>query len=212
MRIFNFFKIYRAKNQVFFELFDKMADTLVEMSSVFYQGIKDFDLNDDELLKKIGALEHVNDETTHQIYIELSKKNTTLLDGQDIHTLASSLDDIADYIYASAKYIFLYKSPQLAVYQDFAQLIHKACTEIKKAITNFRDFKNFAAVKESCIKINSIENIADDVHSDALLKLFESNDPINIIKVQQVLNYLEEVTDKAEDVANVLDSIIIKHA
>ena len=67
-------------------------------------------------------------------------------------------------------------------------------------------------MKESCIKINSIENIADDVKSSALIKLFETNDPINIIKVQQVLNYLEEVTDKAEDVANVLDSIIKKYA
>jgi len=67
-------------------------------------------------------------------------------------------------------------------------------------------------VKESCIKINSIENIADDVQSSALIKLFETNDPITIIKVQQVLNYLEEVTDKAEEVAGVMSSIIIKYA
>ncbi|EKB54174.1 DUF47 domain-containing protein [Bergeyella zoohelcum] len=212
MGIGNIFKAFQPKDKVFFVLFEKMANTLVEMSEAFYEGIKDFDMNDDMLLKKIGEYEHVNDDTTHQIYVELGKNFITPFDREDIHSLATSLDDIADYIYASTKYIFLYKSPETAAYQEFALLIHKACVEIQKAIDNLKDFKDLAAVKESCIKINSIENIADDVQSEALIKLFETNDPINIIKVKQVLNYLEEVTDKAEDVANVLDSIIIKYA
>ena len=103
------------------------------------------------------------------------------------------------------------KSPQNKAYEEFSLLINKACIEIKNAIENLKDFKNLEAVKEACIKINSIENIADDVQSAALIKLFETNDPINIIKVQQVLDYLEEVTDKAEDVASVMNSIIIKY-
>ena len=75
-----------------------------------------------------------------------------------------------------------------------------------------KDFKDPVSVKEACIKINSYENLADEVLSKSLVKLFETNDPIRIIKVQSVLNYLEEVTDKAEDVANIMENIIIKYA
>ena len=75
-----------------------------------------------------------------------------------------------------------------------------------------KEFKNPAEVKEACIKINSFENIADDVLSQGIVSVFESNDPIKIIKVKSVLEYLEIVTDKAEDVANTIESIVIKYA
>ena len=188
MGIGNIFKAFQPKDKVFFVLFEKVANNLVEMSEYFHNGIKNFDFDDDSLLKKIHDFEHHNDDLTHQIYVELGKNFITPFDREDIHSLATSLDDIADYIYASTRYIFLMKSPQNQAYEEFSLLINKAC-----------------------IKINSIENIADDVQSAALIKLFETNDPINIIKVQQVLDYLEEVTDKAEDVASVMNSIIIKY-
>lgn len=211
MGIGNIFKAFQPKDKVFFVLFEKVAANLVEMSEYFHNGIKDFDINDESLLKKIHDYEHYNDDLTHQIYVELGKNFITPFDREDIHTLTTSLDDIADYIYASTRYIFLFKSPEIKAYEEFSLLINKACIEIQNAIINLKDFKDLEAVKESCIKINSIENIADDVQSAALIKLFETNDPITIIKVQQVLNYLEEVTDKSEDVANVLNSIIIKY-
>lgn len=212
MGISNIFKAFQPKDKVFFVLFEQVAANLVEMSEHFHNGIKNFDINDESLLKKIHDFEHHNDDLTHQIYVELGKNFITPFDREDIHALTTSLDDIADYIYASTRYIYLFKSPETAAYQEFSLLIHKACIEIQNAIANLKDFKDLEAVKESCIKINSIENIADDVQSTALIKLFETNDPINIIKVQQVLNYLEEVTDKSEDVANVLNSIIIKYS
>lgn len=211
MGISNIFKAFQPKDKVFSALFEKVADNLVEMSDFFQNGIKNFDSNDESFLKKIHDYEHQNDDLTHQIYVELGKNFITPFDREDIHSLATSLDDIADYIYASTRYIYLMKSPENKSYEEFAMLIYKACLEIKTAIINLKDFQNLEAVKEACIRINSIENIADDVQSAALIKLFETNDPINIIKVQQVLNYLEEVTDKAEDVASVLNSIIIKY-
>lgn len=212
MGISNIFKAFQPKDKVFSALFEKVADNLVEMSDFFQNGIKNFDSNDESFLKKIHDYEHQNDDLTHQIYVELGKNFITPFDREDIHALATSLDDIADYIYASTRYIYLMKSPENKSYEEFAMLIYKACLEIKTAIINLKDFQNLEAVKEACIRINSIENIADDVQSSALIKLFETNDPINIIKVQQVLNYLEEVTDKAEDVASVLNSIIIKYS
>jgi len=212
MGIGNIFKAFQPKDTVFFTLFEKVAANLVEMSEYFHNGIQNFDANDESFLKKIHDFEHQNDDLTHQIYMELGKNFITPFDREDIQSLATSLDDVADYIYASTRYIFLFKSPETKAYQEFSLLIQKACIEIQNAIINLKDFKDLEAVKESCIKINSIENIADDVESSALIKLFETNDPITIIKVQQVLNYLEEVTDKAEEVAGVMSSIIIKYA
>lgn len=212
MGIGNIFKVFQPKDKVFFVLFDKVADNLVEMSDFFHEGILDFDLNDDTFIQKISDFEHKNDDLTHQIFVELGKNFITPFDRDDISTLASALDDIADYMYASAKYIFLYKTPETKEYSEFSLLIQKACQEIKLAISGLKEFSDSDAVKESCIKINSYENIADDVQSKALMKLFETNDPIRIIKVSTVLNYLEEVTDKAEDVANIMENIVIKYA
>lgn len=212
MGIGNIFKAFQPKDKVFFVLFEQVAETLVEMSRVFHEGIQEFDQNDNRMMQMISDFEHKNDDLTHQIYVELGQNFITPFDREDISMLASGLDDIADYIFATAKYIYMYKTPETKEYAEFAQLIHKACLEIQVAIKNLNDFKNPAAVKEACIKINSIENIADDVQSQALLRLFETNDAIRILKVNTVLNYLEEVTDKAEDVANILENIVIKYA
>ena len=181
------------------------------MSNEFNNGLKDFDLNDDSMLKN-ERLRTQNDDLTHEIFVELGKNFITPFDREDIHELATGLDDIADYIYASAKYIYLYKSPQQKSYTDFSLLIHKACIEIQNAMKNLKGFKNMEQVKEACIKVNSIENIADDLLSNSMVELFETNDAINVIKVSSVLNYLEIVTDKAEDVANTIENIMIKYA
>lgn len=212
MGIGNIFKAFQPKDKVFFVLFEQVAENLVAMSKDFHEGLLDFDMNDETLLNKMSDYEHKNDDFTHEIFVQLGENFITPFDREDINHLASGLDDIADYIYASAKYIYLYKSPETKAYTEFSLLIYKACIEIQSAIKNLKGFKNPKEVKESCIKINSYENIADDVLSQALVKLFESEDAIKIIKVKSVLAYLEEVTDKAEDVANTIENIIIKYA
>lgn len=212
MGIGNIFKAFQPKDKVFFVLFERVADTLVEMSKEFHEGLLDFDINDDTMLTNMSDYEHKMDDITHEIFVQLGENFITPFDREDISHLASGLDDIADYIYASAKYIYLYKAPLDPAYTEFSLLIYKSCMEIKTAMENLKDFKNGKAVKESSIKINSYENIADDVLSQAIVRLFETNDAINIIKVKSVLEYLEIVTDKAEDVANTMDSIVIKYA
>jgi len=106
MGIGNIFHAFQPKDKIFFVLFEKVTDNLVAMSNDFNHGIKDFDLNDDSMLKLMSDYEHKNDELTHEIFVELGKNFITPFDREDIHTLATGLDDIADYIYASAKYIF----------------------------------------------------------------------------------------------------------
>ena len=212
MGIGNIFRAFQPKDKIFFVLFEQVADKLVAMSKEFHEGLKDFDLNDETLLNKMSDYEHEMDDLTHEIFVQLGENFITPFDREDINLLTSGLDDIADYIYASSKYIYLYKSPEVKEYSEFSLLIYKSCLEIQNAIKNLKEFKNPAEVKEACIKINSFENIADDVLSQGIVSVFESNDPIKIIKVKSVLEYLEIVTDKAEDVANTIESIVIKYA
>lgn len=212
MGIGNIFRAFQPKDKIFFVLFEQVADVLVEMSKEFHDGLKDFDINDETLLNKMSDYEHQMDDITHEIFVQLGENFITPFDREDINYLASGLDDIADYIFASAKYIYLYKSPEVKQYSEFSLLIHKSCLEIRNAIKHLKEFKNPKEVKESCIKINSFENIADDVLSQGIVEVFESNDPIKIIKVKSVLEYLETVTDKAEDVANTIENIVIKYA
>lgn len=211
MGIGNIFRAFQPKDKIFFVLFEKVAQKLVEMSKEFHEGLKDFDLNDETLLNKMSDYEHEMDDLTHEIFVQLGENFITPFDREDINLLTSGLDDIADYIYASSKYIYLYKSPEVKEYSEFSLLIYKSCLEIQNAIKNLKEFKNPAEVKEACIKINSFENIADDVLSQGIVSVFESNDPIKIIKVKSVLEYLETVTDKAEDVANTIENIVIKY-
>lgn len=212
MGIGNIFRAFQPKDKIFFVLFEQVATKLVEMSKEFHEGIKDFDINDDTLLNKMSDYEHQLDDLTHEIFVQLSENFITPFDREDVNYLASGLDDIADYIFASAKYIYLYKSPEVKQYSEFSLLIYKSCIEIQNAVKYLKDFSNPKEIKESCIKINSYENIADDVLSQGVVDIFETNDPIKIIKVKSVLEYLEIVTDKAEDVANTIENIVIKYA
>lgn len=212
MGIANIFKLFQPKDKVFFVLFEQVAQNLVEMSRYFNEGVNQFEQIGEEFMQKVNDFENKNDDLTHQIFVELGKNFITPFDREDISLLASGLDDIADYIYASTKYIHLYKTPYMQEYSEFSLIIHKVCLEIQNAILNLKEFKNTAVVKESCIKINSFENIADDIQSKGMVRLFETNDPMMVIKVKSVLSYLEEVTDKAEGVANILENIIIKYS
>ncbi|MFN3021103.1 DUF47 family protein [Soonwooa sp.] len=212
MGIGNIFRAFQPKDKIFFDLFERIADTLIDMSKTFHEGLLEFDVNDESMLNQMSDYEHKMDDLTHEVFVQLGENFITPFDREDISQLAAGLDDIADYIYASAKYIYLYKTPENKVYSEFSLLIYKSCVELKKAIENLKDFKNPNEVKESCIKINSYENIADDVLSQAIVKLFETNDAILIIKQKSILDYLEVVTDKAEDVANIMESIVIKYA
>ena len=212
MGIGNIFKMFQPKDKVFFVLFEKIAEELVAMSKEFHESLLDLDINDDTMLQHMSDYEHRMDDLTHEIFVQLGENFITPFDREDISRLASGLDDIADFMYASAKYIYLYKAPLDPAYTEFTLLIYKSCIEVQIALKNMIDFKDPKAVKEACIKINSFENIADDVLSQAIVKLFDSEDAITIIKVKSVLEYLEIVTDKAEDVANTIEGIMIKYA
>jgi len=159
-------------------------------------------------------MEHANDELTHQLFTELGRNFITPFDREDIHYLATAMDDVADYIYSSAKKINFYRvNPNDTGIQKFAELIEQGCQHVHKAVIELRDMKNMRSITESLVRINSIENQADDVFDMSIERLFAlEEDAKEVIKKREIYQVLEIATDKCEDVANVIESIIIKYA
>ena len=203
------------KNRVFFELFEKVADNCAKMGSLLKDVVAETDFDKRaSLISQIEDLEHANDELTHSIFTELGRNFITPFDREDIHYLATSLDDIADYIYSAAKKINFYRiNPNDTGLQKFAELIEQAAQQVRIAVTELRDMKNMRNITEALVKINSIENQADDVFDFSIEKLFATEDDAKeVIKKREIYQVMEIITDKCEDASNVIESIIIKYA
>ena len=215
MAINTFFKIFLPKDKVFFTLFENMAEVVGKMATQLHLMVNESDEDKRaEIAAIIENLEHKNDDFTHSVFTELGRNFITPLDREDIHYLATALDDIADYIYASAKKINFYRvNPNDIGIHKLADLVLQGSVEIKKAVHGLRDMKNLREMTEAIVKINSIENQADDVFDMSIDSLFNNeNDFKEVIKKREIYQVLEIATDKCEDAANVIESIIIKYA
>jgi uncharacterized protein Yka (UPF0111/DUF47 family) len=168
----------------------------------------------DAIAKQLEDYEHKNDELTHRVFQELSRNFITPFDREDIHYLATALDDVADYIWASAKKIqFHGVNPQDQGIQKMAEVIRQSATEIGNAVSQLRELKNPGKITESLVKINSMENHADDIFDMSIKNLFDKeNDFKELIRRREVYTVMEVATDKCEDVANVIETIIVKYA
>ena len=208
-------KIFLPKDRVFYQLFEVVAAELVKMGEALTEVVHEPDFEKRAvLIKKIEDMEHVNDDHTHQIFTELSRNFITPFDREDIHALATSLDDIADYIYGSAKKINFYRvNPNDIGIQKFADLISLGCVQVHKAVTELRNMKNMRQITDALVAINSIENQGDDIFDMSIERLFATEpDAKEVIKKREIYQIMEVVTDKCEDAANVIESIIIKYA
>ncbi|MBI5370621.1 MAG: DUF47 domain-containing protein [Sphingobacteriales bacterium] len=211
----SFLKIFMPKNKVFYELFEQVAENVSKMGTQLKEVVAEPDFDKRAaLIVLIENLEHANDELTHNLFTELGRNFITPFDREDIHYLATSLDDIADYIYASAKKINFYRvNPNDMGMQKFAELIEQGCQQIRIAVTELRDMKNMRSITEALVKINSLENQADDVFDMSIERLFATEpDAKEVIKKREIYQVMEIVTDKCEDASNVIESIIIKYA
>lgn len=215
MAINTFFKMFLPKDRVFFTLFENMAEVVGKMATQLQLMVNESDEDKRaEISAIIENLEHKNDDFTHNVFTELGRNFITPLDREDIHALATALDDIADYIYATAKKINFYKvNPNDLGIHKLAELVLQGSIEIKRAVHGLRDMKNLREMTEAIVKINSIENQADDVFDMSIDNLFnKENDFKEVIKKREIYQVLEIATDKCEDAANVIESIIIKYA
>lgn len=215
MALNSILKIFLPKDKVFFNLFESVSETVVQMAEKLKEVVYESDFEKRSvLIKDIEDLEHINDDATHKIFTELGRNFITPFDREDIHYLATALDDICDYIYASAKKINFYKvNPGDIGFQKMAELILNSSNEVRKAVMELRDMKNLRRITDAMVTINSIENQADDIFDMSIEKLFETEpDAKEVIKKREIFQVMEIVTDKCEDAANVVESIIIKYA
>lgn len=216
MGLGSFVKIFMPKDKVFYSLFEQVTTTLVEMGETFSKALNETDPEKrTAMLRSLEDLEHRNDETTHKIFIELGSNFITPFDREDIHVLATSLDDIADYTWGSAKRLTNYYIHDVDdTVRGFADIMNRSINALHTGVRELRNMKNLRAIIEACVLINSLENEADDLFDNAMTKLFSTPniDPIELIKKKDLYQELEIVTDKCEDAANVIESIIVKYA
>jgi predicted phosphate transport protein (TIGR00153 family) len=210
------FSYFLPKDKVFYSLFEEASDNLQDIAKKLVQVVNEPEFNKrGVLIKEMEEIEHKNDEITHKIFIELGRNFITPFDREDIHALASALDDIADYIYAAAKKINFYKIDPISDQgiQKTAEAIKEAVAAVKDAVMELRNLKNTQKIIECVIKITSIENSADDIFDMSIERLFESDvDAKELIKRREIYQVMETATDKCEDAGNVIESIVVKYA
>lgn len=215
MSINSIIKIFLPKDRVFYQLFENVAETLIKMGEKLKEVVYETDFDKRAvIIKALEDLEHVNDNYTHNIFTELGKNFITPFDREDIHYLASALDDIADYIYASAKKINFYRvNPDDIGIQKFGDLIYLGTKQVHIAVTELRNMKNMRKITDALVAINSIENQGDDIFDMSIERLFATEpDAKEVIKKREIYQVMEIVTDKCEDAANVIESIIVKYS
>ncbi|MBC7884675.1 MAG: DUF47 domain-containing protein [Saprospiraceae bacterium] len=215
MGLNNFLRLFLPKDKIFYEVFENIVINLQEMIHELKTALDEPDKDIRfKMLANIETGEHKNDEYTHQIFVELSKNFITPFDREDIHYLATSLDDIADYMYASTKKMLTYNVEHTDEYmKELVNISEKSIVALADAVNKLRSMKNISQIRHDCVLINSLENKADDVLDSAILNLFAKNtDAIQIIKLKDIYQDLEVISDKCEDASNVIESIIIKYA
>lgn len=197
------------KNNSFFEMFSQMSDNLIAGARALVDLFEHYE-DIENKIDGIRRMERVGDELTHAVLTKLNQSFITPFDREDIHQLASKLDDVLDYIYASATRIVMYRiTDPPAAAEEMAKIILLQSQELQKAVSLLQKNGN---ILSHCVEINRLENEADMVSQRSIAKLFENEkDPINLIKIKELLEFLERATDKAEDVANVLETVVLKN-
>jgi hypothetical protein len=161
----------------------------------------------------IKDIEHAGDSITHRIFNELNSTFVTPIDREDIHLLASALDDVLDHIDGVAARFNLYKVPAVPdIMVDLIEVLNKSIIELTDGVHHLRNLNDVKSLGEIIKKVNDYENQADMIFDRAIADLFEKEkDPITIIKLKEIFVGLETATDKCEDAANVLEGLLIKH-
>jgi len=195
----------------YFALFSQMAEKIEEAASILVQMIESDADDMSGFSRQIKDAEHGCDEIMHAITTKLNKSFITPFDREDIYSLSISLDDVCDYIDASARSIMMYDIHKTSDYsKHLARVIYSESLEIKAAIAILHKPNG---MNQHFIEIHRLENEADDIYFNAMADLFRnSSNPLNVIKWKELYDTLENATDKCEQVANIIESIVLKHS
>jgi len=202
---------FLPKETDFFSMFEKASLNLNKAAAILVEMMED--LSTTELkAKEIYEAEQEGDMLTHEVMRNLNKTFLTPVDREDIHALVNRLDDVLDLIWSSADRAMLFKlhNPRPEAI-ELSKTLHETTQFITKAIACLKD-KKYSYIQEYCIEINRLENRGDRIFREALVKLFDTEqDPIRVIKWKDMYEMLEEANDTCEDVADILEGIVLKH-
>ena len=202
------------KETNFFDLFDRQVTYALDAARYLKEVVANPTLGA-EARQKMKNIEHQGDEVAHDIIDRLDKTFITPFDREDIHSLVREIDDIIDMIYSIVNRISVY---QLNTVDKnlirFASVIEESILQVVSAVKGMRNMKNSKTVMNACAEVNRLENVGDAMRDEMLVDLFEraKHDPISIIKLKEVYQDAETVLDICEDVAHVVESILVKHA
>jgi len=195
----------------FFDMFHEMSTNLIDGARLLQALLSDYQ-NVEVRVQQLKDIEHKGDDMTHALLTKLNQTFITPFDREDIHKLAATIDDVLDFVHAAAERLTMYKithvPPEAAA---LAGVVVQQAEQITKAVGGLE--KHSSGVLDACVEINRLENEADHIARNAIAKLFEQErDPITLIKIKELYEVLETASDKAEDAANVLESVVLKSA
>lgn len=194
----------------YFIFFSQITEKIQEASNILVEMLNDKRENFESYTKRIKDAEHACDELTHNVTIKLNKSFITPFDREDIFTLSVALDDVCDYIDAGARAIVMYDINEISDHaKGLAKVIQRLATEINSAVGML---KKPNGMNQHIVEIHRLENEADDIYFRAIGELFHNQtDPITLIKWKELYEILENATDRCESVANIIESIVLKH-
>jgi len=207
-------KLLPQENQ-YFKLFTTNISNIHEAASDLRKLLDAKTTSERKILtSKIEDAEHRGDQITHEIFADLSKTFVTPIDREDIHALASELDDIHDLMEDLAIRAMLYEVHEFPPeFRDLTDTLLRAVDDLVIAVPLLNDMKNVDKILSACEHVNTCENAGDDIYHNAIARLFKDvKDPIELIKLKEILSDIEEAIDKCEHVANVIEGVVVKYA
>ena len=198
----------------FYDLFEQGTANLVTAAEKLVDFFENYE-NVEAKAKELKELEHKGDIIAHEIIARLHRTFVTPIDREDITQLVHSMDDVMDFIEAAARTAFLYGITQPTERaRELARIVLKMARKLNEVVPRLRRRDQYTWILKQCVQINTLENEADDVQHSALAELFEvcQLNACEVIKWREVYEHLESATDRGEDIANVLEGIVLKHA
>jgi hypothetical protein len=201
---------FLPKEEQYFELFIQMTVYISAAARELKEMLADKNRNYSEYAQRIKGLEHACDELTHNVSTRLNKSFITPFDREDIYMMSSALDDIVDLIDDAARAIIIFDIHEITDYaRDFAAVIERMADQLREIVATLQRPKN---VTQRLVEIHRLENEGDDIYHAAIAELFhETRDPLTVLKWKEVYEKLEAAVDRCENVANIIESVIIKH-
>jgi uncharacterized protein Yka (UPF0111/DUF47 family) len=203
---------FLPKEKSFFDFFEQHAALTVQGTKEFLDMVTD-GLRIEARARRVADIEHETDVITHRCVEALHKTFITPIDRDSIHRLITRMDDIMDFVEAAAERIALYElTVMTAEVKDLADVLYRASVQVELACKQLRDLKHPKRILELAIEINKLENEGDAILRRAVARLFkEEKDPIQVIKWKEVYENLESATDRCEDVANIIEGVVLEH-